>query len=210
MRKGQWFIISAVIVSGAFLTISVLFRSFFSVDTSDIAMLDHDVMLSSIKDGMRKTIEESEPPCSILSRNLDEFKYFSMEKLSEKGYILDMRYDIADCNAKQVDTHLILVSSSSMEVWEGERPEAESVTANLNGNGEAESLSIRLKSPVQYAVAGNMSLYDIGFVDSVEFNIDRGETEATENLPAPRAVSKDAYAKVLGHLFAQNKIFFVG
>lgn len=208
MGKGQWFILSAVIVSGAFLTISVLFRSFFSVDTSDIAMLDHDVLLSSIKDGMRKTIEESEPLCGILERNLDEFKYFSMEKMSEKGYILDIRYDITDCAAKQVDTHLILLSSSSMEVWEGTRPEAESVTAKLNGDGEVESLGIKLKSPVQYAVAGNVSLYDTEFADSVEFNIDKGETEATENLPAPRAVSKDAYAKVLGHLFAQN-IFFI-
>ncbi len=207
--KGQWFIISAVIASGVFLSISVLFRSFFSIDASDVAMLDQDVLLSSMKDGWLKAIEESEPECRQLQRNLDEFKHFNMDKMSEKGYIADIKYGIRDCNEKAVDTHLLLVSSPSMEVWEGARPEVSSVEANRDGNGKVESLTITLKAAVPYGISGNASVYDNSFIDSVVFDIGRDETEVTKNLAEPIILSANAFARIRGYIFAGNRMFFV-
>src|SRR3989344_2015384 len=66
--KGQWFLISAVIASSIFLTISFALKSFFSVDTSAAALYDEHYYFFDIK------------------YNLKEYLALTKEKMADKGY----------------------------------------------------------------------------------------------------------------------------
>ena len=55
--KGQWFFISAVIASGIFLSISVIFKDYFAVDSS-AALSDEDFYFSSDTNSQWLTIED--------------------------------------------------------------------------------------------------------------------------------------------------------
>lgn len=78
--KGQWFLISAVIVTGVFLTISFLLKSYYYTDTSKIAVTDEDYYFRNIVYELNKTI--------LSSYNLDEFISFAEKSMAEKGYLL--------------------------------------------------------------------------------------------------------------------------
>jgi hypothetical protein len=202
--KGQWFIISAVIASGAFLAISILFRSFFSVDAAEIASTNHDNFLASVEDGIKKTISESD--CANLERNLNEYRYFSQENLAAKSYLLDVRYKVSGCSA---NIYLILLSSSSMDSWIGVRPEVDSLIANPGG-GQIDSITINLKSRVPYNTTGNISIIDdSGFLGSVVFDIPQGTTTLEEQLNSGVFAGTGARLKIFGHLFFGEKTFFV-
>ena len=107
-RKGQWFLISAVIASGAFLAISILFNNYFVVDTSEPALIDEGFYFDSVKDGMERTIDLSD--CTNMDRNLRSFVQFSEEKLTAIGYFLHVEYTINSCAAKDVDYGILLAS----------------------------------------------------------------------------------------------------
>ncbi|MBI2972120.1 MAG: hypothetical protein HYY37_06900 [Candidatus Aenigmarchaeota archaeon] len=133
--KGQWFLISAVVASGAFLAISLFFRGYFSASPEKVALADEDYYLWMIKDGMKKTIDIS---CSQggltlterqnAERNLNEFIQESKNSLAALGYVVEVVLDanLADlCTEKMRNVELILVKSERGEAWEGERPEVE-------------------------------------------------------------------------------------
>ncbi|MFH0832897.1 MAG: hypothetical protein V1900_04210 [Candidatus Aenigmatarchaeota archaeon] len=84
--KGQWFLISAVIISGFLLAISVLLRGYYEVDTSEIAMVNEDYYFSNIKNNLNRLLEESS--CDDASKNLDGFIHFSKQRLAGIGYYL--------------------------------------------------------------------------------------------------------------------------
>ncbi len=138
--KGQWFIISAVIASGAFLIISVIFRGYFATDTGKVALTDENYYFFSIKSGLNQTISiscsQGSNPAetrSITERNLREFVQFSKDNLAKIGYIAEIVFDENNwariCDADNIlamsSVKLILVKSEKAEVWEGERPEVE-------------------------------------------------------------------------------------
>ncbi len=134
--KGQWFLISAVVISGALLTISVLFRDYFTADASKVALMDEDFYFNDIKYGMKDILANHCPGNDEGARNLKEFIEFSRRKMQEKGYILEVVWSDPDCmdysnpncnincgNTLQQNFPLILLKSDRMEVWEGNRPE---------------------------------------------------------------------------------------
>src|SRR3989344_1149814 len=89
--KGQWFLISAIIASSIFLTISFSLKSFFSVDTSSPALYDEHYYFFDIKDNVEKIKLNS--GCSIQNNglaeeenNLREYLSLTKEKMAEKGY----------------------------------------------------------------------------------------------------------------------------
>src|SRR3990172_7058492 len=66
--KGQWFLISAVIASSIFLTISFALKSFFSVDTSAAALYDEHYYFFDIKYNVNEIKLHS--GCSIQNNGL--------------------------------------------------------------------------------------------------------------------------------------------
>ncbi len=178
--KGQWFFISAVIASGIFLSISVVFRGYFSVDNS-VASVDENFYLSGIKDGIISSIK-SDTGCTW--KNLDEFVHFATDRMERMGYLLNVTKKDAnlDCTAgNELDNfHLILLQSPRMQVWEGVRPEIsgiEKVSSNV--------VKIKLKNALPYPALMIGSLFDPSDsateIGSKEVEFNAGQTEKTVN-----------------------------
>ncbi len=115
-KKGQWYLVSAVMVSGAFLVISALFKNYYIVDTSQIAMMNEDYYFWDLRSAFEKTIEDAgfdQPGCTNLNRRLDEFMVFSQKSMAEKGYYLFMNKSI-DCANEKVEYGMLIASGKSM------------------------------------------------------------------------------------------------
>ena len=205
--KGQWFIMSAVVVSGIFLAMSILLDNFFSVDTSEVATLNSDLFLLSIEDGLDKTIEQSY--CNNLEKNINEFVYFNKKELYSKGYIFDMKYKLDNC---AFEIYFILVSSEKMDSWIGKRPKIYNVTADYtdNTNTSINNLTIRLVESIPYNVSGKGFIYDKdGFIDKFDFNVSKQEISNTTFFPSPIFVGSKPYVKIFGYLFVGERLFFI-
>lgn len=88
--KGQWFIISAVIASGVFLAISVLFRDYFLVDSSVTASINEDFYFTNIEDQLY-SLKNLDNGCAIpaeYEQNYREFREFLTQKTAAMGYFL--------------------------------------------------------------------------------------------------------------------------
>ena len=107
-KKGQWFLISAVIATGGFLAISLLYQGYFVTDPSRITYDDMNQQFMSIRNQLY-TIKSN---CN--SALLDETIKFNQKTMSEKGYFLTVVNN--GC-----DYQLILLSSGTYEIWEGDR-----------------------------------------------------------------------------------------
>jgi hypothetical protein len=122
--KGQWFLVSAVVISGAFLAISLFFKDYLVVDQSVIPRMDEDFYFHDIKEALNRTVQMfgfDLPDCINLTNELDEFIYFSKERMAEKGYYLYVTKNV-DCSVQKTTFH-ILLASSRMVVYENVNPE---------------------------------------------------------------------------------------
>ena len=127
-RKGQWFLVSAVIASGTFLAISILFSDYFTADTSKPALIDEDYHFSNVKSGMNRIVQLSDRTAvgglTNMDRNLRAFIQFSKQELAEIGYFLHVEYTINDCNAKKVDFGILLASDRYVRCDNVKNPQA--------------------------------------------------------------------------------------
>ncbi len=93
--KGQWFLISAVIATGAFLSISLVLKDYFVIDASDQARGREDYYLSNIKDQFVQVVEQS--PCGpgdeTMASSIDSYIAFVRGRFSELGYFIYIEYD---------------------------------------------------------------------------------------------------------------------
>ena len=130
--KGQWFLISAVIASGAFLAISILFNNYFIVDTSTPALIDGDYYFNSVKNGINKTIAFS--ACVNLTRNLDNFVQFNKRELAEVGYFLEIKYTQGVCSAssKGINYAILLTSEKYVRC---DKTDSVAPSLQLSANG---------------------------------------------------------------------------
>lgn len=164
MAKGQWFLISAVVISGALLTISVLFRDYFIADASKVALIDEDFYFNDIKFGMKDILANHCPSNSDGARNFKEFIEFSRQKMQEKGYIFEVACRAEDCpincaQSLQYNFPLILMKSGRMEAWEGNRPEIGTFEFSFNpANSEFRHVDINFKK-VEYDFYINASIF---------------------------------------------------
>jgi len=123
--KGQWFLVSAVIITGAFLTISILFKDYLIVDQSAVARMDEDFYFHNIREGLDTIVADvGFLDCDSLKTKLDEFIFFSKERMAEKGYYLYAKdaKDSVDCG-EETATFGILLASERMIVYENVDPE---------------------------------------------------------------------------------------
>lgn len=121
LMKGQWFLISAVVVSGVFLALSLFFKDYFIVDTSSPAKINNDFyfyninrQLDSIVD---KTITNDPPTCINLTTSLDEFKALTERTLAPRGLFLFLNYEILDCDVNNVVAFDVLVASQDKIIY---------------------------------------------------------------------------------------------
>lgn len=112
--KGQWFLISAVIAVGAFLSISVFFRDYFAIDSSEVARTNEDYHFYNIDKQFDNVVAQSE--CAKLDLNLREFKTFAEKSMAELGYFLYMDHTIKTCSGsfKSVDKKIVLASDKAV------------------------------------------------------------------------------------------------
>lgn len=118
--KGQWFIISAVIASGVFLAISVLFRDYFLVDSSTIAAVNENFYFKNI-DQQLGQLAFLDGGCSDLAKynqNYLEFKEFAQKKMASIGYFLYI-----DKNGGCPATFSLLIASERAVIHKNVDPE---------------------------------------------------------------------------------------
>ncbi|MEM5861207.1 MAG: hypothetical protein QXJ20_02335 [Candidatus Aenigmatarchaeota archaeon] len=84
--KGQWYIISAIIVAGALIVISNIFRSY-DYDYSYIIRMQEDFLFRNVEQELEKTILYSRS-YEELEYNIKHFIMFSQRRFAELGYSL--------------------------------------------------------------------------------------------------------------------------
>ncbi len=121
-KKGQWFLVSAVVISGAFLLISILFKGYLVLDQSAVARMNEDFYFHNIEEQLNGIVNTyGYADCSNLNEKLDEFAFFSKERMAEKGYYLYVSKNI-NC-AQQTSSFDILLASDRMVIYENVNPE---------------------------------------------------------------------------------------
>ena len=123
-KKGQWFLISTVIASVAFLSISFLFKDYFIVDTSATAMAYEDFYFWDIKNGLNEMVSIhgfDQPTCEDLGYRLDEFSYLVGSNMNEIGYYFFANKTV-DCPGRVVNFG-ILLASDRMVIYENVNPD---------------------------------------------------------------------------------------
>jgi hypothetical protein len=87
MKKGQWFLISAVIASGVFLAISVLFQGYYTSKPYAIAQINEDFYFKTIKEQLGNVVALS--TCGVdFDKNYNEFVYLARQSMAGTGYYL--------------------------------------------------------------------------------------------------------------------------
>lgn len=101
LSKGQWFIISAVVMSGVFLVISSMLKVSFGVDPSDVGRRDEGFYFNNIKEQI-SNIESKCLSGGDMPRDMKEFAEFSRRSMESRGYFFFMNYTINGCSAESV------------------------------------------------------------------------------------------------------------
>jgi hypothetical protein len=117
--KGQWFLVSAVVVTGVFLVISGLFKTYSLVDTSSAARADEDFHFHNIKQQFSSVVASSS--CADMDKNIREYRALAEREMNNFGYLFFMNYTIQDCNSKQVTLGL-LIASHRFVIYENVNP----------------------------------------------------------------------------------------
>lgn len=202
-RKGQWFFISAVIASGIFLSISVIFKDYFAVDSSPV-LSDEDFYFSNIKDGLVTAIK-SDPDCT--GENLKEFVQFSTERTAQIGYMLNVtKKNNLDCTKGMENFHLVLLQSPRTQVWYGARPEIKSVDADVS----RDEVTIKLKDEMDYDILVNVSLFDLTKpkeIESKKIEIRSGDDEERVRFDADVKAGQEI--RLINSLILGRAKFFV-
>jgi len=117
--KGQWFLVSAVMASSAFLLMSIFLKSYFVADSSKIAFYDENFYFQNIKKQMYNAASQSN--CTTMDKNLNEAAKYFREKMIESGYYVYIKPYDTNCLLKTTKLQL-LVASDRMVVYENIDP----------------------------------------------------------------------------------------
>jgi hypothetical protein len=119
-RKGQWMLISAVIVIGTFLSISLVFRDFFVIDASEVTRDSSQFYFNDLNTQFDNITARnvSESACVNLTNTLDRFIAFSKNKLAQSGFFVHFTYVINSCTDDPPVRNILkkLVVASSGEI----------------------------------------------------------------------------------------------
>lgn len=107
-RKAEFFVLTAVVIVGAFYTLSKYINPYSFVDTSKAVESDEFFFFENVKEKAIKTVRIGGDDAT-LGNNLEEYKNFVRRMASEKGYILDFNYTI---QPTYVNISMLLISES--------------------------------------------------------------------------------------------------
>jgi len=118
--KGQWFIISAVVASGVFLAISVLFRDYFMVDSAAVTERNEPFYFKNIEQQLLR-LETLDSGCTnpqLYDEHYRELAYRAEKSMAALGYVLYLNRTAA-CPP----TFSILLASEHMVISKNVDPE---------------------------------------------------------------------------------------
>lgn len=110
--KGQWFIISAVMISGVFLVISSMMRISFGVDASDVGRRNEYFYFNNILEQQGNVEAKCMSGEGDFARDMGEFERFSRQFAESRGYFFFMNYTISGCDAQSFG--LMIASEKGM------------------------------------------------------------------------------------------------
>lgn len=87
MAKGQWFLLSAVIASATFLSISLMYKGYLSIDSSDAAKANEDFFFMNIVSELNRTVSYSVGDADLYW-NFVDFQSYASQKAMNSGYML--------------------------------------------------------------------------------------------------------------------------
>ncbi|MEK6888019.1 MAG: hypothetical protein AABX14_03685 [Candidatus Aenigmatarchaeota archaeon] len=117
--KGQWFIISAVVVSSVLLGISLMLKDYFVVDSSLPVRTTDVFYFKSVNEQLdniiRNTVTDDHPTCINLSTNLNELNATTSNMLASRGIFFYLKYNIKGCDTtNDVDVDFLVASQNSI------------------------------------------------------------------------------------------------
>lgn len=104
-RKGQFFILTAVVIVGVFYILSKYINPYSFIDTSEQADSGEVFFFNNIMEKTNKTVQISNP--DALGMNLASFRTFAQQVATGKGYKLTYNYNIS---SSKVDVFMVLES----------------------------------------------------------------------------------------------------
>ncbi len=116
--KGQWFIISAVVATSVFLSISMLLQNYFIVDSSSQARVNADYYFYNFLDQFNEARKvTTDGNCTNLTTNLESLKNMVQNTLASKGLFMYFEYQIVppDCSGDE-DVNMDLVIATREQI----------------------------------------------------------------------------------------------
>ena len=112
--KGQWFIISAVVITSFFVTLSGLLKDYYVVDFLPVATNSEGFYFENVKQLLKNTAANSAPECDAngKNQNITEAIDYTTRKMASLGYIMKASYSGFNCAAKQYDITLTISSEN--------------------------------------------------------------------------------------------------
>ncbi|MBI2578244.1 MAG: hypothetical protein HYW26_00885 [Candidatus Aenigmarchaeota archaeon] len=99
--KGQWFIISAVVITSFFVVLSGLLRDYSAIDFLPTGTSSEAFYFENVKTVLENSVSSSPPDCAGIEKNLSEAIYYTKRKMASLGYIEDVSFSAADCAQKK-------------------------------------------------------------------------------------------------------------
>lgn len=112
-RKGQWMLISAVVISTVFLLMSTTLLSYFGVESSKIAVHDEKFIYNNLDDKLTQIVETDQ--CVNMTRDLDNFIAFAKQEYGGQGYFIDIAYTNS-CPSGPTKITKLAVSSDTINI----------------------------------------------------------------------------------------------
>ena len=116
-RKGQWFIVAAVIASSVFLGISVIFKSFAATDASQSAVGGEEFYFWSAQKALRDVLANAPAGCANMAEALAEYNATASRQMAELGYFLFLNVTLnmaGDCASREAGIGILLASDRAV------------------------------------------------------------------------------------------------
>jgi 5'(3')-deoxyribonucleotidase len=118
--KGQWFLISAVVASTVFFSISLMLEGYFASDSSEQASINKDFYFYNILEQVNNIVATTPTniSCVNLTTNLNEFKTVTERTLASKGYFSYLEYTITPpCGAVNIVKIDLIIATSKGQMY---------------------------------------------------------------------------------------------
>lgn len=109
--KGQWFIISAVVITSFFVVLSGLLRDYSAIDFLPTGTSSEAFYFENVKLMLKNSVTTSPPDCGSIEKNLTETIYYTTRKMASLGYIEDASFSAVDCAQKKYTITLSISSN---------------------------------------------------------------------------------------------------